>query len=115
MESFSLPGLYCLDLTIKKTIKQLANPVSYTDCVQWCLPDLQDNWNELLFACFILENCFICTRKKYMGKFGRFCPTFLWMSYQIHLFYTFLNFVCQFIVHLFYTVNYLYYIYNYHI
>jgi hypothetical protein len=28
MESFSLPGLYCLDLTIKKTIKQLANPVA---------------------------------------------------------------------------------------
>ncbi|CAN4102340.1 unnamed protein product [Withania somnifera] len=32
------------------TAKQLANPVSYADCVHWCLPGLQDTWNELLFA-----------------------------------------------------------------
>jgi hypothetical protein len=32
------------------TQEQLANPVSYADCVHWCLPGLQDNWNELLFA-----------------------------------------------------------------
>ncbi|XP_020108452.1 protein trichome birefringence-like 33 isoform X1 [Ananas comosus] len=30
--------------------EQLANPVSYSDCVHWCLPGLQDTWNELLFA-----------------------------------------------------------------
>ncbi|CAK8538350.1 unnamed protein product [Lathyrus sativus] len=32
------------------TQEQLDNPVSYADCVHWCLPGLQDNWNELLFA-----------------------------------------------------------------
>ncbi|XP_059627936.1 protein trichome birefringence-like 33 [Cornus florida] len=32
------------------TPDQLANPVSYADCVHWCLPGLQDTWNELLFA-----------------------------------------------------------------
>lgn len=31
------------------TPEQLANPVSYADCVHWCLPGLQDTWNELLF------------------------------------------------------------------
>ena len=32
------------------TPEQLANPKSYADCVHWCLPGLQDTWNELLFA-----------------------------------------------------------------
>ncbi|KMS99468.1 hypothetical protein BVRB_2g044650 [Beta vulgaris subsp. vulgaris] len=32
------------------TEDQLANPKSYADCVHWCLPGLQDTWNELLFA-----------------------------------------------------------------
>lgn len=32
------------------TPEQQANPVSYADCVHWCLPGLQDTWNELLFA-----------------------------------------------------------------
>lgn len=32
------------------TPEQLANPVSYADCVHWCLPGLQDTWNELLFT-----------------------------------------------------------------
>ncbi|KAL5568837.1 hypothetical protein UlMin_025412 [Ulmus minor] len=32
------------------TPQQLANPFSYADCVHWCLPGLQDTWNELLFA-----------------------------------------------------------------
>ncbi|XP_024991182.1 protein trichome birefringence-like 33 isoform X1 [Cynara cardunculus var. scolymus] len=32
------------------TPKQIANPTSYADCVHWCLPGLQDTWNELLFA-----------------------------------------------------------------
>ncbi|XP_054789065.1 protein trichome birefringence-like 33 [Prosopis cineraria] len=32
------------------TAEQLANPVSYADCVHWCLPGLQDTWNHLLFA-----------------------------------------------------------------
>ncbi|KAL4311282.1 hypothetical protein GQ457_01G044090 [Hibiscus cannabinus] len=32
------------------TPEQLANPASYADCVHWCLPGLQDTWNELLFA-----------------------------------------------------------------
>ncbi|KAL9659753.1 hypothetical protein QQ045_024562 [Rhodiola kirilowii] len=32
------------------TKEQLANPVSYADCVHYCLPGLQDTWNELLFA-----------------------------------------------------------------
>ncbi|CAI0443839.1 unnamed protein product [Linum tenue] len=32
------------------TAEQLADPASYADCVHWCLPGLQDTWNELLFA-----------------------------------------------------------------
>ncbi|CAF1807367.1 hypothetical protein Bca4012_028928 [Brassica carinata] len=32
------------------TPEQLENPRSYADCVHWCLPGLQDTWNELLFA-----------------------------------------------------------------
>ncbi|KAL3717955.1 hypothetical protein ACJRO7_003139 [Eucalyptus globulus] len=32
------------------TPEQLANPVSYADCVHWCLPGLHDTWNELLFT-----------------------------------------------------------------
>ncbi|XP_023542931.1 protein trichome birefringence-like 33 isoform X2 [Cucurbita pepo subsp. pepo] len=32
------------------TSEQLANPVSYADCVHWCMPGLQDTWNELLFT-----------------------------------------------------------------
>lgn len=32
------------------TPEQQANPVSYADCVHWCLPGLQDTWNELLFT-----------------------------------------------------------------
>ncbi|KAG0463640.1 hypothetical protein HPP92_019200 [Vanilla planifolia] len=32
------------------TPQQLANPKSYADCVHWCLPGLQDTWNELLYA-----------------------------------------------------------------
>jgi len=34
----------------KLTEEQLANPRSYADCVHWCLPGLQDTWNELLYA-----------------------------------------------------------------
>ncbi|XP_026412419.1 protein trichome birefringence-like 33 isoform X1 [Papaver somniferum] len=29
---------------------QIANPASYADCVHWCLPGLQDTWNELLYS-----------------------------------------------------------------
>ncbi|OAY83531.1 Protein trichome birefringence-like 33 [Ananas comosus] len=32
------------------TPERLANPRSYADCVHWCLPGLQDTWNELLYA-----------------------------------------------------------------
>ncbi|CAA0834432.1 Protein trichome birefringence-like 33 [Striga hermonthica] len=32
------------------TEKQVANPKSYADCIHWCLPGLQDIWNELLFT-----------------------------------------------------------------
>lgn len=32
------------------TPEQLANPRSYADCIHWCLPGLQDTWNELLYA-----------------------------------------------------------------
>nr|XP_010921033.1 protein trichome birefringence-like 35 isoform X1 [Elaeis guineensis] len=31
------------------TPQQLANPVSYADCIHWCLPGVPDIWNELLF------------------------------------------------------------------
>ncbi|KAF3675617.1 Protein trichome birefringence-like 32 [Capsicum annuum] len=34
----------------KLTQEQLANPFSYADCFHWCLPGLQDTWNELLFT-----------------------------------------------------------------
>ncbi|MCD7464074.1 Protein trichome birefringence-like 33, partial [Datura stramonium] len=30
--------------------EEKANPSSYADCIHWCLPGLQDVWNELLFA-----------------------------------------------------------------
>ncbi|RAL54927.1 hypothetical protein DM860_013623 [Cuscuta australis] len=30
--------------------EQLANPVSYADCIHWCLPGVQDTWSELLFT-----------------------------------------------------------------
>ncbi|KAL6545121.1 hypothetical protein OROHE_009786 [Orobanche hederae] len=30
--------------------EKLANPKSYADCIHWCLPGLQDIWNELLFT-----------------------------------------------------------------
>ncbi|XP_058110402.1 protein trichome birefringence-like 35 [Magnolia sinica] len=29
--------------------QQLSNPVSYSDCIHWCLPGVPDVWNELLF------------------------------------------------------------------
>lgn len=32
------------------TAEQLADPKSYADCVHWCLPGLQDTWNELLYT-----------------------------------------------------------------
>ncbi|KAK4433363.1 protein trichome birefringence-like 33 [Sesamum alatum] len=32
------------------TEKQLADPQSYADCIHWCLPGIQDIWNELLFS-----------------------------------------------------------------
>lgn len=32
------------------TPAQLANPRSYADCNHWCLPGLQDTWNELLYT-----------------------------------------------------------------
>ncbi|KAL8172377.1 hypothetical protein V2J09_024181 [Rumex salicifolius] len=32
------------------TPEQVANPASYADCTHWCLPGLQDTWNELLYA-----------------------------------------------------------------
>ncbi|XP_022995816.1 protein trichome birefringence-like 33 isoform X1 [Cucurbita maxima] len=32
------------------TPEQLANPVSYADCIHWCMPGVQDTWNELLFT-----------------------------------------------------------------
>lgn len=43
------------------TPEQLANPSSYADCVHWCLPGLQDTWNELLFAKLFYP--WICTFK----------------------------------------------------
>ncbi|CAN4087471.1 unnamed protein product [Withania somnifera] len=30
--------------------EEKANPSTYADCIHWCLPGLQDVWNELLFA-----------------------------------------------------------------
>ncbi|XP_039144318.1 protein trichome birefringence-like 33 isoform X1 [Dioscorea cayenensis subsp. rotundata] len=32
------------------TAEQIANPKSYADCTHWCLPGLQDTWNELLYT-----------------------------------------------------------------
>lgn len=32
------------------TPEQLADPKTYADCVHWCLPGLQDTWNELLYT-----------------------------------------------------------------
>ncbi|RRT77358.1 hypothetical protein B296_00021496 [Ensete ventricosum] len=31
------------------TNQQRRNPRSYADCVHWCLPGLQDTWNELFY------------------------------------------------------------------
>jgi len=32
------------------TPEQIANSKSYADCTHWCLPGLQDTWNELLYS-----------------------------------------------------------------
>ncbi|KAK1643014.1 hypothetical protein QYE76_060819 [Lolium multiflorum] len=32
------------------TPEQIASPKSYADCTHWCLPGLQDTWNELLYT-----------------------------------------------------------------
>ncbi|KAM0839937.1 hypothetical protein ACQ4PT_059981 [Festuca glaucescens] len=32
------------------TPEQIADPRTYADCVHWCLPGLQDTWNELLYT-----------------------------------------------------------------
>ncbi|CAN6342351.1 unnamed protein product [Urochloa humidicola] len=32
------------------TAEQRADPKTYADCVHWCLPGLQDTWNELLYS-----------------------------------------------------------------
>ncbi|KAI8557134.1 hypothetical protein RHMOL_Rhmol05G0312000 [Rhododendron molle] len=32
------------------TKEQLANPKTYADCVNWCVPGVPDVWNELLYA-----------------------------------------------------------------
>ncbi|CAM0955927.1 unnamed protein product [Alopecurus aequalis] len=32
------------------TPEQIADPRTYADCVHWCLPGLQDIWNELLYT-----------------------------------------------------------------
>ncbi|KAH7865989.1 hypothetical protein Vadar_013933 [Vaccinium darrowii] len=32
------------------TREQLANPKTYADCVNWCVPGVPDVWNELLYA-----------------------------------------------------------------
>uniref|UniRef100_A0A8R7K0X0 Trichome birefringence-like N-terminal domain-containing protein n=2 Tax=Triticum urartu TaxID=4572 RepID=A0A8R7K0X0_TRIUA len=32
------------------TPEQVADPRTYADCVHWCLPGLQDTWNELLYS-----------------------------------------------------------------
>lgn len=38
------------ELRYDLTPAQLANPRSYADCNHWCLPGLQDTWNELLYT-----------------------------------------------------------------
>ncbi|WOL16609.1 hypothetical protein Cni_G25397 [Canna indica] len=38
------------------TPEQIANPRSYADCIHWCLPGLQDTWNELLYAKLFFPN-----------------------------------------------------------
>lgn len=37
-------------LPYQLTRKQRKDPKSYADCVHWCLPGLQDTWNELLYT-----------------------------------------------------------------
>lgn len=32
------------------TQEQKINPLSYADCIHWCLPGVPDVWNELLYA-----------------------------------------------------------------
>ncbi|GFP92779.1 protein trichome birefringence-like 34 [Phtheirospermum japonicum] len=32
------------------TREQISNPLSYADCIHWCLPGVPDVWNELLYA-----------------------------------------------------------------
>lgn len=32
-----------------RTPEQLANPMSYSDCIHWCLPGVPDVWNQLIF------------------------------------------------------------------
>ncbi|XP_010277749.1 PREDICTED: protein trichome birefringence-like 31 [Nelumbo nucifera] len=32
------------------TSEQKADPITYADCIHWCLPGVPDTWNELLYA-----------------------------------------------------------------
>nr|GLL40339.1 protein trichome birefringence-like 33 [Ipomoea trifida] len=43
-------SIYKKQLGAALTAEQLANPVSYADCIQWCLPGVQDTWSEVLFT-----------------------------------------------------------------
>nr|GMD57666.1 protein trichome birefringence-like 33 [Ipomoea batatas] len=43
-------SIYKKQLGAALTAEQLAHPVSYADCIQWCLPGVQDTWSELLFT-----------------------------------------------------------------
>ncbi|KAI3835023.1 hypothetical protein MKW92_033398 [Papaver armeniacum] len=36
------------------TPEQVSNPVSYSDCMHWCLPGVPDTWNQLLYAYLML-------------------------------------------------------------
>lgn len=32
------------------TQEQISKPLTYADCIHWCLPGVPDVWNELLYA-----------------------------------------------------------------
>lgn len=34
---------------------EISDPLTYADCFHWCLPGVQDVWNELLYAYIFQE------------------------------------------------------------
>lgn len=45
------------------TSEQRLKPLSFADCIHWCLPGVPDTWNEILFA-YLIDNWWIIKEDK---------------------------------------------------